>query len=561
MLATSEYPRNMQMRSVFHRIVVLGFALVAIGAAPAPFQAAIAQRTAAIPGSGIIAAHITPEGTTIAVSGTSGTARPLDEHSLFQVGSVTKTFTATLLATMVLDGEVKLDDPIAKYLPPGVHAPTRDGRAITLLDLAEQRSGLPRMPANMSVATMTGPQPYETYDTQAMFAFLSGYTLPRDPGAQFEYSNYGAGLLGQLLANRAHMTYAALLRKRVLAPLGMNDTTLAVTATQASRFTVGRDANGDAVPAWRFAALAPAGAIISSIADLTKYARCNMGAGPLAKACLFAQAPRAPIPGNRIGLIWWTDDATKIIHHGGDTVNYHAGIAIAPDRKSAAIVLENGGIGAEDLTFNLLVPTRPIAKAREERLLDNAVLGPYVGTYVNETAKLTYAVTARDGRLLMQLTAQGVERVFPTSPDEFAYHDVDARVKFVRDATNAPVAVVLTQDGNTLVFLGPGATMPPSISLAMFPPVVALDDATLQSYVGTYGHPTLGTFVVTRDGDQLSARLAAQPAVPIFASAKDVFYYQIVTASIDFARDASGRITSLTLHQNGQDYTAKRLGG
>src|SRR5262249_55292167 len=132
----------------------------------------------------------------------------VDSNGVFEIGSITKTFTATALADMVEHGEVGLDDPVAKYLPDSVHVPTRNGKQITLLDLATQSSGLPRMPSNMTPQDPMNP--YADYSVQQMYAFLAGYQLTRDIGASYEYSNLGVGLLGHALALKAGTSYETL---------------------------------------------------------------------------------------------------------------------------------------------------------------------------------------------------------------------------------------------------------------------------------------------------------------------------------------------------------------
>ena len=121
-------------------------------------------------------------------------ARPLGPRSVFEIGSINKTFTGTLLADMVNKNEVALADPISKYLPAGVTAPSRNGRSITLLDLATHRSGLPRLPDNHTPADRANP--YADYTIEKLYAFLSKHELRRDPGAEGEYSNLGSGTAG-----------------------------------------------------------------------------------------------------------------------------------------------------------------------------------------------------------------------------------------------------------------------------------------------------------------------------------------------------------------------------
>jgi D-alanyl-D-alanine-carboxypeptidase/D-alanyl-D-alanine-endopeptidase len=195
--------------------------LAAIPAGDAAYQQLLAARVAPAPGLGIVVGVVDHGKTAVYKAGATGNAVPLDERTVFEIGSVTKTFTGTILASMVRDGSVRLDDPVAKYLPESVHVPRRNGKVITLLNLATQHSGLPRVPSNLDVGS---PDPYATYTTQKLYAFLNGYKLTRDPGESFEYSNLGVGLLGVALANRAHTSYEDLLRQRVLGPLGMDHT-------------------------------------------------------------------------------------------------------------------------------------------------------------------------------------------------------------------------------------------------------------------------------------------------------------------------------------------------
>lgn len=126
---------------------------------------------------GILVGVLTPEGRSFASYGgvSKGGARP-NAETMFEIGSITKVFTALLLAEMVERGEVAIDDPVAKYLPDTVNVPSRNGRAITLADLTTHTSGLPRVPSNMDSTSLDNP--YADYDAAKLYSFLSGYTLP-----------------------------------------------------------------------------------------------------------------------------------------------------------------------------------------------------------------------------------------------------------------------------------------------------------------------------------------------------------------------------------------------
>ena len=128
--------------------------------------------------TGIVASSFDSSRQNIATYGRSGAPndRPLDGDTVFEIGSITKVFTALLLAEMATRGEVALDDPVARYLPDHVKMPTRSGKQITLLDLATYTSGLPRLPDGIS---HTSDNPYASYAVDQLYAFLSG-CLPDD---------------------------------------------------------------------------------------------------------------------------------------------------------------------------------------------------------------------------------------------------------------------------------------------------------------------------------------------------------------------------------------------
>src|SRR3981081_4103940 len=141
-----------------------------------------------------------------------------DGDTVYEIGSITKTFTATLLAQAMLPGRVTLDTPVAQLLP-DFKIPSRGGMEITLEELGTQHSALPRMPSN--VVAKDPANPYADYDAAKLQAFLAEYQLPRDPGAAYEYSNLGFGLLGNALAQLEHTTYGAVIDEKILKPLGM----------------------------------------------------------------------------------------------------------------------------------------------------------------------------------------------------------------------------------------------------------------------------------------------------------------------------------------------------
>ncbi len=279
---------------------------------------------------------------TYLVRGAQEDSVPLDDRTLFEIGSVTKTFTASLLAEMVQSGAVGLNDPIQKYLPAGITAPTFNGIPITLASLAEHRSGLPADPPNSPSKNPSNP--YAGYTTAMLYGVLDHYKLMRAPGAQYEYSNFGFALLGRLLANRAHKPYAALIERRILQPLGMKDTVVIPSTVSKRRLAPAFTYDGQPQGPWDLGALSPAGSIESDLHDMLVYLRANMNPppGPLGRALVFAQQPRVPEDNEDLmGLAWETSLQHGFLDKAGGTGGYSAWIIFDRRARYGMVFLAN----------------------------------------------------------------------------------------------------------------------------------------------------------------------------------------------------------------------------
>ena len=428
--------------------------------ADAEIMSIIKQRVDDKRSAGIVIGVLDANGRTRVVAyGDPGPGQPaLDGNSVFEIGSISKVFTATALAELVQEGKVHLDDPAQKYLPSSVHMPSRDGKVITLGTLSEQNSGLPRMPSNFRPADNANP--YADYTVQQMYDFLSGYQLPRDPGAEFEYSNLGVGLLGHLLSNATGMSYEELERQRVWAPLGMTNTAITLTPWMKSHLALGHDEQGHVVPNWDLPTLAGAGAIRSTTNDMLKFLDANLHPerGVLQRAMAFAQKDRAPAGNMRIGLNWLTSYAgtDTIVWHNGGTGGYRTFLGFEPSRKVGVVVMTNTtGAGADDIGFHILNPALPLApkpappKQRTAIDVKADVLARYVGTY-QLAPNLALEITLKDGALYVQPTNQATMRLWPESETDFFLKELDAQLSFVRDAQGVTTGAVLHQGGQNL---------------------------------------------------------------------------------------------------------------
>lgn len=482
--------------------------------------------------------------------GTLDDGKAPDGDTVYEIGSITKTFTAALLAQSVLAGRVTLDTPVAQLLP-DFKIPSRGAKEITLGELATQHSALPRLPTNM--VPKDAADPYADYDAAKLRAFLAEYELPRDPGAVYEYSNLGFGLLGYALAQSEHTGWGAMTGERILTPLGMTMSGTVLSDAMRARLAAGHDDTGKAAKNWDFDALAGAGAMRSTANDMLRYLRANMGVdqSSLAAAMKLAQQPRSDFTKTiRIGLAWMTT-AKGIVWHNGGTGGYRSFLGFTADGRRGVVVLSNTAVDLDDLGFATLNPSAPLSPAYKAIVLPNASLDEVVGTY-KVTDKFLLKIFRMNDGLFVQATGQGPIPIFPSAPNEFFAKAVRASASFTRNPDGVVTGLVLHQNGDRAARKLSASEIPPE------PQEIAFDAATSGDYVGKYQF-NFGVLDVVLKSDHLEAQLTGQAAHPIFASGKDKFFYKVVDAQLDFDRDGGGKVTAVVLHQNGRDMRAPRI--
>jgi len=418
-------------------------------------QALIESRVNEKRAVGIVVGVMEADGSTrIFVAGQAGPdAQPLDERSVFEIGSITKAFTAIVLADMVAKSEVAFDDPVAKFLPAGeVAMPTRGSKEITLLDLSTHRSALPRMPDNFAPADAANP--YADYTVEQMYEFLSNHELRRDIGAEAEYSNLGVGLLGHVLARVNGSSYEELVRERILDPLGMSATAITLSDSMRHRLAKGHDLTGNVASNWDIATLEGAGALRSDVSDMLKFIAANTGPAEssLEVAMRASHEVRSDFSGNvDIGLNWIImnvgDD--KVIWHNGGTGGYHAFAGFDPDRGVGAVVLTNSSHDTDDIGMHLInseLPLREPPAERTEIEVPAGILQSYAGDYQLQP-DFIITITVEEGTIWAQATGQPNVQIYPESETQFFYKVVDAQITFEANAAGEATGLVLHQGG------------------------------------------------------------------------------------------------------------------
>jgi CubicO group peptidase (beta-lactamase class C family) len=387
-----------------------------------------------------------------------GDPRVPDADTLFEIGSITKVFTATLLAEGARRDELALDDPLSRHLPEGVDPPTFEGVEPTLAQLAEHTAGLPPLPANFGATTLADP--YADYDEEKLWAYLDGLQLARKPGERYAYSNLGAGLLGTLVARAAGMSYADLIRERITGPLGMPDTVIELDDEQRARFAPPHSAGGRPSTNWRFQALAGAGALRSTASDLLTFSAVQLDPddSPLGEAIRTTHQIRADPPDDPtyVALGWHVAGDRSTLVHAGGTNGYRSAIYVSPPLDLAVVVLTNATVeqtshAAEKIVQSIAGMNPAPVEMRATADLTPEQLGRIAGAYVSP-AFGRYEFRVEDGRLMAKLGPQPAFEVFATSETEFFYRAVQAELTFALDGEGRAVAVTLHQGGRDMRF-------------------------------------------------------------------------------------------------------------
>ncbi len=275
----------------------------------------------------------------------------VNEHSIFEIGSITKTFTATLLADQALNGDLKLDDPINELLSDRVEIPVLGKQQITLGHLSDHTSGLPNMPGNFKPANPKNP--FADYTPPQMYEFISNYTPTQEVGANFEYSNLAFGLLGHALSLHVGKTYEELISEVITAPLGMNETKITFDEQMINNLAVGKNEFGQSTENWNFSTLAGAGAIRSSTTDMIKYLSAQLGFTQTSLMQAFEmthhkrhekyRVRRGDNPlGMGLGWIILTNSDGNTYWHGGSTGGYTTYIGFNKTMQKGVVVLATG---------------------------------------------------------------------------------------------------------------------------------------------------------------------------------------------------------------------------
>jgi len=240
----------------------------------------------------------------------------LDANNVFNIASVTKTFTGTALASLVNDGTVTLDQNVSSLITElrGTAADT-----ITLRQLATHTSGLPRVDEHMFDWPYDQTNPYKFYDLSRLISFFRSY-ISSGPEA-ISYSNLGVGTLGLALSRANHSTYEKMIHDRILTPLGLEDTAVTLSDDQNARLITGyAPKTHEVVPVWTYTPeTLGLGSVDSTLNDLLTYVEANLNPTSTDIGRSITLTHQIQVSGNpdSIGLNWFIQNSSNLLHHNG----------------------------------------------------------------------------------------------------------------------------------------------------------------------------------------------------------------------------------------------------
>ena len=470
--------------------------------------------------------------------------------SAFEIGSVSKTMTSTLLAELLAEGKVSLDDPLAAHLPADTPVPAFEGRPILLRHVVTHTSGLPALPPRMAISNPADP--YASLTIDDLLGSLGDVSLAQAPGTRFEYSNFASMVLSYALARRAGTDFETLIDTRLFTPLGM-DGAYVRQRPEGVRAAAGHTPNGLPTPAWTLPVdAAGVGGVRATLDDMVRYVQANLepAGTPLHAAIALAHAPVSQQPPMAMNWMIMPVAGRSVLVHEGGTGGFSSFVSVDAAKRRGVVILSDtawhslGGLGS--LGLHLVDASLPLGGPRTLAQPPAELLEALAGRYELQGMKMD--LRQRDGTLYVQAEGQAEYALGYDSAGEFFPTVADALLKPHRRS-----------DGSaTFTWVQGGGAIPATRLDAGAAAAPALSAAALSAYAGEY--PLTPDFVLTvraRDG-RLHAQATGQGEFPLDPAGEDRFEAAAYGIEIEFQRATDGSVASLDLRQGGRVTRAAR---
>jgi CubicO group peptidase (beta-lactamase class C family) len=503
--------------------------------------------------------------------------KPVNENTIYEIGSISKTFTGILLAQMVINGQMKTDDAAQKYLPAAVKLPKWENTEITLGNLSDHTSSLPRLPTNMVPADPANP--YADYTVDQLYAFLNGYTLTRPIGSVYEYSNLAQGLLGNILALKTGKSYEQLMIANIAAPLGMKVTKITFDEAMKQNLAMGYS-QGTQVANWDIPTLAGAGAIRSSLHDMLIFIAANLGLkrSKFYPAMQLSHQARHDKPGGgtRVGLAWHISKGAEgdVIWHNGGTGGYRTFAGFVKETGKGVVVLTNSTAGADDIGMRLLNSSAKLIQVKKPALLDikkiadsqgaDAAWKAYEDIKKNPASSYDFNEDQFNETGYAYLEAKNTKLAAVIFKINVAEHPKSANAydSYAEALMKDGQQTAAIENYQKSLELNPNNTnavdMLAKMGIGKPSTTFKVDEAILESYVGSYQLTPGFKITIMKEGARLFGIPTGQGKFELFAKSETEFFLKVVEAKVIFTVK-NGKAESLTLYQGGQALLGKRV--
>ena len=485
---------------------------------------------------------------------------PVVPEQVFEIGSVTKQFTAAVVLRLAEQGRLSLSDPLTEFLPDA----TFGGATITLEQLLAHTAGVP----NYTDMPEWIPRWREDMNLETLMALFESKPLDFPPGTLWSYSNSGYVLLGAVIEKVTGKSYEEVVESELFAALGMTDSRYGhqeeIVRGRVAGYVKGPEGWANA-PYLSLTQPYAAGSLMSTVDDLARWSDALEAGRVISPASRDRMFTSAVLRGGdqdgvatRYGLgNAMTEVAGRPTHeHGGGIHGFTCDLLRVPGEELLVVILSNNPTqDTHDLAHRVAESVLGVPQKEKPAplKLSAAELDAYIGVYLVPERSGVRRIVSRDGETLrLQRTGGDLRTLVPIGPDAFETADSGTPVRFARGAGDSVVALMVDQGiGPVFRSLRTDEPVPPPLK------EVAVDSAAYAALVGVYALAPGFDIAITQEGDHLFAQATGQEKLEIYPESTIRFFFKLVDAQIDFVLE-NGRATSLTLHQGGQHLPARR---
>jgi CubicO group peptidase (beta-lactamase class C family) len=481
---------------------------------------------------------------------------PMAPDMVFEVGSVTKQFTAAAILMLQEQGKLRVEDEITRYLP---DYPTH-GEKITIEHLLTHTSGIP----SYTNLPEWRPRWREDMKVEEVIALFKDKPLEFKPGERWEYSNSAYILLGAIIEKASGKSYEQFVEEDIFQKLGMTHSRYGHSEEVTPRRATGYSRGENGFRHANYLSMTQpyaAGSLMSTVDDLAIWDRALAGETLLKKASRERMFTSARLLSGRptrygYGLAVYELAGRRVQDHGGGIFGYTSFALRVPEEGLLVAILSNSdSLATSPDGLALRIAAKALGRPLEERqtvTLDEKTLGEYVGVYRFD-AETTRTITREGSKLFSQRTGGTKTEILATARDDFFVPESDSRFHFVRDAqgkvTGASFLPLHGMDESGTKTAEP---------LPQERQAVQLDPAVYDAYAGQYELAPNFVLTVSREGGQIFAQATGQPKIEIFPESETKFFLKVVDAQLEFVRGEDGKTTAVRLHQGGRVTEGKR---